>query len=267
MRSVESLQAAEPAVVRQKSDFGPRRLRSGLLISFGLLFGERERANGSGQHLAHVVPELLAVVEPSLGVHSLDAELSGENVGQFGTVPVPAACRFFEGVVVIGGSEQVAKHQFGDKDLPFGVPDDGEALAVVLDADPAGFPVDGDPDGRRSDVALQVVHRVDQNLVENFEEPRNELDASLSQGRKRHFGFGVFTLFVTAALIRLCRRFVLGVTCLRRQSVGWTDEQRNFLPRPFGGPDVGIRTSQNVFALRFFLEFRADSSNGKTVRF
>ena len=133
----------------------------------------RSAANG---HLwlaadAHVVSPLLPVQRLRLRVQRLDLETLREDVGHFCTEPMPSAHRLILCIRKVTPRVHMAHDELGDPGvslvevLPHRYP-----APVVAHAQLARGAVDGHVEPRRLLVALPVVERIDEDLVEDLVE-------------------------------------------------------------------------------------------------
>mmetsp|Transcript_34625 Transcript_34625/g.112674 ORF Transcript_34625/g.112674 Transcript_34625/m.112674 type:complete len:321 (-) Transcript_34625:198-1160(-) len=110
-------------------------------------------------------------------VCSLDDEFRGEDVGEFGTIAVPAACHLLLLVVVVVAGEEVSEDEFRNVAIVLLMHDNGHALPVVHDGDEALLLVDDDVDGVHAfRVPVRVVGSIHQDLVKDFVQCRDEVD-------------------------------------------------------------------------------------------
>lgn len=113
----------------------PRDLDVGLVLAggdLGLL------------HDAHVVAEGLDVLALTDSVHDRDRHLLREDVDELDAVAVLATDELLLGLVVVGGSQELAEDHLWDVDLVLRVLFDVDRLAVVADREDAILPVDLD---------------------------------------------------------------------------------------------------------------------------
>ena len=105
----------------------------------------------------------------ALAVVRLDLELRREDVGELGAVAVAAPDHALLGVLEVVAGQQVPEHEVRDVHVVLLVHLDRDAAPVVPHADLARGLVDFHLDQLHRVVAVLVVGRVDEDLVEDFQ--------------------------------------------------------------------------------------------------
>ncbi|KAI6759534.1 hypothetical protein HG530_010214 [Fusarium avenaceum] len=164
-------------------------------------------------HCLHVVGPGLLVPLAMLTVLALEIEFSTEDVAQFGTVTVTATNGLLLVVVEVGTRQQMSEDKLRDVDLLLLVNLNRNTLSVILNADHTLRTVDVDFHVIHGRIALLVIGSVNQDLVKDLVETRDEVDSLV---------FHLFTLLVQDPHLLLC---------------------------PFHRADVCVRSQENVIKL------------------
>lgn len=139
--------------------------------------------------LGHVAAPLQSAQLPTARISSLDLEVSGEEIGEFGSVAVSATCHLLLVVMIVRRGEEVSEDEFGNIDSVLLVNLDGYGLSIV--GDRHLFTLDLDFDSTHLLVSLVVVCCVYQDLIKDLIEARDISDVFLYHGLVLHYPQGL----------------------------------------------------------------------------
>lgn len=118
----------------------------------------------------------LLVLLQSLPIGGLDNKLGREDVRELRTIAIPPTSGLLHSIIVIATRQQVPENQLRHVHLLLLVNLHRHSISIVLHADPVLLDVDYDLQRVHLRVPLLVIRRIDQDLVENLVQTRDEGD-------------------------------------------------------------------------------------------